>query len=113
MNNTICENLIPFRDHLLPIINNLIMQVAQSTTNIMNAYADLLNNGTATEEDQTILAELRHHHNLIMHSLTHEADVLKSIGKPRKVEKYFNFENGDLVEVTKDKFVGLPESDEA
>lgn len=109
MTELINEALIPLRDELIPNIRSIISQITRTNTVIMNTYARLLNTGNNEQEDRDCLADLRHHHDLILHSLTHEADILEVIGTQRNVEKYYNFIDGEPVEVPKSEWVGLPD----
>lgn len=109
MNDIINEALIPLKADMLPFIRSLQQQVLNTTTIIMDTYATLLDKPNSEQEDRDLLADLRHHHSLIMHSLCHEAEILSLIGGKRHVERYYNFIDGEPVEVPKSEWVGLPE----
>lgn len=103
------EALIPLKNDMLPYIRSLQQQVLNTTVIIMDTYATLLDKPNSEQEDRNLLADLKHHHALLMHSLTHEIDILELVGKPREVERYINFIDGEPVEVPKSEWVGLPE----
>ena len=119
MNNIINEALIPVKQELTPNIRAIMHQIMRMNTVIINMYTALLDDAAENDEDRTRLAEdrntlvsLQHDQDIILHSLTHEADTLETIGAPRKVERYFNSVDGNLVEVDREHFAGLPEESE-
>lgn len=119
MSDIINEALIPIKQEITPNIRAMMHQIHRVNSVIINMYTALLDHAAENDEDRTRLAEdrntlisLQHDQDIILHSLTHEADTLEGIGAPRNVERYFNFENGDLVEVDKAHFAGLPEGAE-
>ena len=119
MSDIINEALIPIKQEITPNIRAMMHQINRVNSIIINMYTALLEHPTENDDDRTVLAEdrntlisLQHDQDIILHSLTHEADTLEGIGAPRKVERYFNFENGDLVEVDKEHYAGLPDEDE-
>lgn len=119
MTDTLHEALKNFRSDFEPTMKAMLTSLTRTTSLIMDAYEDILNTPYDTaddidvkKEDTVFLADLRHHHDMLLHSVTYELDALQTIGIPRKVERYFNFENGDLVEVDKAHFAGLPDEDE-
>lgn len=116
MNDTLHEALKDFRSDFEPTMKAMLTSLSRTTSLIMSAYEDIINDTAddidVKKEDTVFLADLRHHHDMLLHSVTYELDILQTIGTPRKVERYFNFENGDLVEVDKAHFAGLPEEDE-
>lgn len=109
MTELLNEALIPLKQDMLPFVRSLEQSVLNSTTIIMNTYARLLDQPQSEQEDRELLADLKHHHALIMHSLVHEADILEIIGTQRNIERYFNFIDGDPVEVPRSEWVGLPD----
>ena len=119
MSNTMYESLQSFRSNFEPTIKAIMSSLTRTTTTIMDAYANIID-APYTEvsdidvkrEDSAFLASLRHHHDVIMHSVIHELDMLQTIGKPRYTERYFNMQDGELVEVDKKNYAGLPDEDE-
>ena len=119
MSGKLHEALQDFRSDFEPTMKAMLSSLTRTTSMIMDAYASIIDapyQGTSDidvkKEDTVFLADLRHHHDLLIHSVTYELDVLQTIGQPRYVERYFNFVNDDLVEVDKEHFAGLPEKDE-
>ena len=115
MTDILNEALQDFRSDFEPYMKSMLTQLTRTTSLIMDAYTSIINKQddfSTTRENTNLLAELRHHHDLIIHSVTHELDILQRIGAPRKVERYFNFEHGDMVEVDKEHYAGLPDEDE-
>ena len=119
MTDTLHEALKEFRSDFEPSIKAMLTQLTRTSALIMNAYADIINAPFDTvedidvkKEDAAFLADLRHHHDMLLHSVSHEIDILQNIGSPRYVERYFNFKNDDLVEVDKQHYAGLPDEHE-
>lgn len=115
MNDTLHEALKNFRSDFEPTMKAMLTSLTRTTSLIMSAYENIINtddDADVKKEDTVFLADLRHHHDLLIHSVTYELDALQTIGLPRKVERYFNFENDDFVEVDKEHFAGLPDEDE-
>ena len=120
MNNIMHEALQDFRRDFEPSMKVMLSSLTRTTSLIMKAYEHILelpyDEPSDIDEkklDTAFLADIRHHHDMLLHNVTYELDALRTIGTPRNVERYFNMQNGELVEVDKKEYAGLPDDDEA
>lgn len=112
MNELKCQKLIGFKDEILPLLKNIEFQVQAISDRIFDQYVRIVEEGSSTKEERDFLADLRHHNTLLAYSLTHQIDELQTVGSQKTVERYYNFVDGEAVEVDKAHFAGLPDGAE-
>lgn len=100
------------RSSLTPVILNFIDQIDRLEDDITSAYAQLASRPSpAQPSDLAALAEIRKTARMLRHNAVHIRDVIPTIGQ-RTVDKYFNVDaSGELVEVDKEHFIGLPDDE--
>lgn len=110
MSEIICPRLIQLKTKLNAETENTQSTIMRIMHTIMDAYENTIND--ITDEECTMLNSIKHDIDNIIHNIVHIKDTLQTIGQPTTVERYFNISNGEVVEVSKENFVGLPDDDE-
>lgn len=107
------DTFTQLRRSIAPIIQSFIDQIDRLEDDITSAYAQLASTPSqAQPSDLAALAEIRKSARMLRHNAVHIRDVIPTIGQ-RSVDKYFNVDDsGELVEVDKEHFVGLPDEAE-
>ena len=119
MTDILHEALQPFRSDFEPTMKAILTSLTRTTSLIMDAYADVINTPyhetsdiDVKREDTAFLADLRHHHDILIRSVTYELDILQRVGKPKPKNRYFNFKDGEVVEVDREHYAGTPEDED-
>ena len=78
MNNIVNEALIPFKDAIKPLIEELYAKAQEAAEPIREGFK------RSTEpEDKDTLAEFADTHDRVLHNLLRELDILDTIGQTR------------------------------
>lgn len=109
MTDTINEALLPIKQQYEGHMKLVLEHIKTCNNIIFDKYEEMLNGEPPEAEDRDLLLELRRLNGIINHYVNHQVDLMHRIGKPRHVERYFNFENGEPVEVDKSEYVGTPD----
>lgn len=106
MTELIADRLQKFRNEVIPYLKGMIQENQSITKAVIKQYEDIINTHDATPDEINILTGLRTANDQILYSITNAMDILSTIGRPAKTERYFNISNGEVLEVSREQFTG-------
>lgn len=83
--------------------NSAFLNYGSAVLQLQEVFDDL------SEDDKNAIDKLVNALNTIQYAVTTINDTCKSLGVDRTQEHYYNFRNGDLVEVPKSEYAGSPD----
>lgn len=115
MSNIVASNLVALKEQITPHITFAI-NTARDIKDKISEYSLLLlkDQQHTTAEDILTLDELVEAVRIMQIQNDHVNDLVKTIGQPRIMERYFNNVNGELVEVSREEYAGkdIPDDDD-
>lgn len=109
------EALVPFQMQYLTVIQAIKTRLLALDSFVAKEYERILKEEKTPEskEDVEFLSALRNNTAILKEHVEAQITELKTINKPRRVERYFNMVDGELVEVSKGEWKGVDDDSEA